>query len=80
MAMSEEGSRSRFGDTSAAAPQVAALAYHLYSKYPELGQTSYDKVPYRIVEQRRKSLDAVLYPLKGVADYHAAIGGWNGCN
>lgn len=60
------------GGTSAAAPQIAALAYHLYSHYPELGQKTYAQVRQRIIGSRGSSVG----PCKGVANYHAAISGW----
>ena len=62
----------RFNGTSAAAPQVAALAYHLYSRYPELGQKNYTQVRQKIIGSRGNPVG----PCKGVVNYHSAIGGW----
>lgn len=70
-----------FGGTSAATPQVAALAFHLYSLKPNLGQTDYAAVQERIVTKRKKDangryLDNETYPVRAPADFKSAINGW----
>jgi subtilisin family serine protease len=68
------------GGTSAAVPQVSALAYHLYSRKPG---SSWVDVKSRIVNTRgrtiggvRLTLDNTTYNVKGPADFVEAINGW----
>ncbi|MCD6119535.1 S8 family serine peptidase [bacterium] len=60
--------------TSAAAPQVSALAFHLYTARPS---ATYQEVWERIVSTRDHSLDQTdEHQIAGPADYDAALTGW----
>ncbi len=69
-----------FGGTSCAAPQVSALAYHLYSRKPYLSpspQADYLSVSNRIVNTRISYMEpGFTHPLKGPANFHDALTGW----
>ena len=56
----------------AAAPQVSALAYHLYSKYPNIGQPNYRQVWAQIVQYR----GTAHWPLKGIVNFQDSIDNW----
>jgi subtilisin family serine protease len=63
-----------FGGTSAAAPQVSALAYHLYSHRPNV---TYQEVWYQIKESRDKGTDqGGVRPMAGILDFDKAITTW----
>jgi len=62
-----------FGGTSAAVPQISALAYHLYSRRPASTRT---EVANRIINTRRSQLDIAGLNLKGPASYADALSGW----
>jgi hypothetical protein len=63
-----------FGGTSAAAPQVTSLAYHLYSFDND---ASYQDVWHHIVETRDNSTDqSGTRPVAGILDFDHAIQTW----
>ncbi len=63
-----------FNGTSACAPQVSSLAFHLYRIRPD---STYIQVQARIVNTRRRDLDQTgAVPIAGIANYYAAINGW----
>lgn len=67
-----------FNGTSAAVPQIAALAYHLYSRRPNLsgpGSTSYGEVLQHIKAYRMPGEDAPGM-MKAPADFRRAINNW----
>lgn len=67
----------RFSGTSAAAPQIAAIAFHLYSRKPNPLQTNYHAVWDRIVNTRDTSVwNENSSPLRAPANLRAAITGW----
>ncbi|MBN2082168.1 S8/S53 family peptidase [bacterium] len=71
-----------FSGTSAAAPQISALAYHLYSRRPNLSgpsSTTYTEVWDHIVTTRMLNEHGYyhdIYPYRAPADYHRAIDSW----
>jgi len=66
-----------FVGTSAAAPQIAALAYHLYSKKAQQGIITTDP-PLRVAVRNKiiTSRGDDLGPVHGVANYQTALAGW----
>lgn len=66
-----------FSGTSAAAPQVSALAYHLFSKYPEIGQTNYHEVWDQIVQHRGPPHEVEPgIEVKGMVNFQGSIDNW----
>jgi subtilisin family serine protease len=68
-----------FNGTSAAAPQVAALAYHLYSRRPNLSganSTNRQEVEGQIVSTRLTEIEPYLLPWRAPASFRRAIDNW----
>jgi hypothetical protein len=68
-----------FWGTSAAAPQVAALAYHLYSRRAAISgpySTNRDEVRAQIVNTRLTEIEPYLLPWRAPISFRRAIDSW----